>query len=158
MSYQVITVRSFLFELKMITVQSFFAFSENSSIMEGYYENKTGIMSACFSGDKSIFKNIEAVPNRRGVERRLHPRFYVNITTQLECGNILYKGTIVNISKKGCRVITDSPIHKATNQVALKFILPGESGTRNIKGMIKWTGRTENSFLIGIEFEKLQNF
>jgi hypothetical protein len=102
-------------------------------------------------------KNTETVPNRKGRERRLHPRFYVNVATLLDCGNILYKGIMVNISRKGCRVNTDSPIRTATNQVSLKYTLPGELDTRNVKGMIKWTRQTENSFLIGIEFQKLQN-
>ena len=115
-------------------------------------------MSAYLSDDPGVLKHREAVPNRRGAERRLHPRFYVNISAQLECGNISYKGTIVNISRKGCRVITDGPIRTATSQVTLKYAFPGEPGTRNVKGMIKWTGKTENSFLIGIEFERQQNF
>ena len=114
-------------------------------------------MGGYLSGDKGLLKIIEAVPDRKGIERRLHPRFYVNIPTHLECGNISYKGTIVNISKKGCRVITDSPIRSVTIQVILKYSFPGEPGTRNVKGMIRWMGKTENSFLIGIEFEKLQN-
>jgi len=114
-------------------------------------------MSEYFSGDKKILENIETVPNNRGKSRRLDPRFYVNIDTMLECGNVFYKGTIVNISKKGCCVITDTPIPKSTNQVSLKYIFPGELDTRNVRGKIKWTDQKENSFLIGIEFEKLQN-
>ena len=102
-------------------------------------------------------KNIETVPNRKGAERRLHQRFYVNVTTQLECGNIAYKGTIVNLSRKGCCVIINSPIRTVTNIIILKYSFPGEPGTRNVKGMIRWMGKTENSYLVGIEFEKLQN-
>jgi hypothetical protein len=62
------------------------------------------------------------------------------------------------MSKKGCRVITNSPIRSVTIQVTLKFSFPGETGARNVKGMIRWMGKTENSYLVGIEFEKLQNF
>jgi hypothetical protein len=114
-------------------------------------------MSEYFIINGRTLKNVEAVPSRRGAERRLHPRFYVNITAQLECGNISYKGIIVNISKKGCCVITDSPIRAVTIQAFLKYKFPGELETRNIKGTIKWMGKTENSYLVGIEFEILQN-
>jgi hypothetical protein len=115
-------------------------------------------MSEYFSGDKKILNNIESVPDRRGGSRRLHQRFHVNIDIILECGNIVYKGTLVDISKKGCRVLTDSAIRTASNQLILKYIFPGELDTRIVKGKIKWMEQKESSFLFGIEFEKLQNF
>jgi len=115
-------------------------------------------MSAYFSGDTKILDKINTVPDRRSGNRRLHQRFHVNLDAILECGDTLYKGTIINISKKGCRVITDHPIHAATNQVLLKYIAPGELDTRNVRGNIKWFNKKENGFLYGIEFEKLQNF
>jgi hypothetical protein len=115
-------------------------------------------MSEYFSGDKKILDNIGSVPDRRGGSRRLHQRFHVNIDTILECGNILYKGTIVDVSKKGCRVVSANPIRTATNQVTLKYIFPGELDTRIVRGKIKWIDQKENSVLIGIEFERLQNF
>ena len=114
-------------------------------------------MSEYFSSDKKILDNIDIVPDQRGGSRRLHQRFHVNIDTILECGNILYKSTILDISKKGCRLITDNAIRTASNQVTLKYIIPGELDTRNVRGKIKWMDQKENSFLIGIEFEKLQN-
>jgi len=114
-------------------------------------------MSEYFSGDKKILDKIETVPDSRGGSRRQHQRFHVNLDTILECGNKLYKGTIINISKKGCSVITDKPIHTANNQVILKYIAPGELDTRNVRGNIKWFNKKENGFLYSIEFEKLQN-
>jgi hypothetical protein len=115
-------------------------------------------MSEYFSGDKKIFNKIDAAPDRRGGSRRLHQRFHVNIDTILECGNIVCKVIIVDISKKGCRIITDSAIRTASNHLILKFIFPGELDTRIVKGRIKWMEQKENSFLFGIAFEKLQNF
>jgi len=115
-------------------------------------------MSEYFSGDKKILDNIDSVPDRRGGSRRLHQRYHVSIETILECGNILYEGTIVEISKKGCRVVSANPVRTATNLVTLKYIFPGELDTRIVRGKIKWTDQKENSVLIGIEFERLQNF
>jgi hypothetical protein len=115
-------------------------------------------MRECCSGDKKILHNTETVPDRRGGSRRLHQRFHVNIDTILECGNILYKGTILDISKKGCRVATDSAIRNASNQLSLKYIFPGELDTRIVRGKIMWMEQTGNSFILGIEFEKPQHF
>ncbi len=115
-------------------------------------------MSEYFSGDKKILNNIETVPDRRGGSRRLHQRFHVNIDTILECGNVLYKATILDISQKGCRVVTDNAIRNASKQVTLKYIVPGELDTRTVMGKLKWTEQKENGFVLGIEFEKLQNF
>jgi len=114
-------------------------------------------MSEYFSGDTRILKNIEKVPDRRGGSRRLYPRVYANIATIVECGNSVCRGTIVNIGKKGCRVITDKTIPKGTNLITLRYIFPGELDTRIVRGTIKWTEQKESSFHIGIEFEKLQN-
>jgi hypothetical protein len=88
----------------------------------------------------------------------LHQRCHVNIDTILECGNILYKGTILDISKKGCRVETDNTIRNASNQLTLKYIFPGELVTRIVGGKMKWMEQKENSFILGIEFEKPQHF
>jgi len=115
-------------------------------------------MSECFSRDNKILNNIDSVPDRREGSRLLHQRFHVNIDTILECGNILYKGTIVDVSKKGCRVVSANPIRTATNQVTLKYIFPGERDPRIVRGKIKWIDQKENSVLMGIEFERLQNF
>lgn len=115
------------------------------------------IMSEYFSGDTRILKSIETVPDSRGGSRRLHQRFHVNIDTIVECGNIVYRGTIVDIGKKGCRVITDKAIPKATNLITLRYIFTGELDTRIVRGTIKWAEQKENRFHIGIEFEKLQN-
>ncbi len=115
-------------------------------------------MSEYFSGDKKILEHIDTVPDRRGGSRRLHQRFHVNVDTVVECGNILYKGRILDISKKGCRVITDNAIRTASNQVTLKYIFPGERDTRIIRGKIKWVDQKESNFIFGIEFEKLQSF
>jgi hypothetical protein len=114
-------------------------------------------MSEYFSGSTRILKNIETVPDRRMGSRRLYQRFHIKIDTLVECGNILYKGTIIDISKKGCRIITDNAIGMAVNQVTIKYVFPGELDTRHVRGKIKWMNQKENSFLIGIEFEKLQN-
>ncbi len=115
-------------------------------------------MSEYFSGDKRIFDKINTVPDRRGGSRRLHQRFHVKIDTILEYGNIVCKGTIVDISKKGCRVLTDSAIRTASNQLILKYIFPGELDTRVVKGKIKCMEPKKNSFILGIEFEKTQHF
>ncbi|GEM_PF-2834068 len=115
-------------------------------------------MSEYFSGDKKILDKIETAPDRRGGSRRRHQRFHVNLDAMLECGNILYKGIIINISKKGCRIITDNQIFGITNPVLLKYIAPGELETRNVRGMVKWQSKMENRFLYSIEFEKMQTF
>jgi len=114
-------------------------------------------MSEYFSGDKKILNKIDRVPDQRGGSRRLHQRFHVSIDTILECSNTLYKGTIVNISKKGCHVITDKPIHSTTNHVILKYVSPEELDTRYVRGAIKWCAKKENRFHMSVEFEKLQN-
>jgi len=116
------------------------------------------MMREHFSGDKKIVDHIDTVPDQRGGSGRLHQGFHVSIDTILECGNILYKGTILDISKKGCHFITDNAIRTASNQVTLKYIFSGELDTRIVRGKIIWMEQKENSFLIGIEFEKLQNF
>ena len=92
------------------------------------------MMREYFSGDKKIVDNIDTVPDRRGGSRRLHQGFHVSIDTVLECGNILYKGTIVDVSKKGCRVFAANPIRTASNQVTLKYIFPGRAGYQNRQG------------------------
>ncbi len=114
-------------------------------------------MSEYFSGDKKILDKIDKAPDNRGGSRRQHQRFHVNLDTVLECGNKLYKGSIINISKKGCRIITDNPIATATKHVILKYIAPGELDTRNVRGHVRWSNKKENRFLYSIEFEKLQN-
>ena len=111
-----------------------------------------------FKNDKKILDNREAMPNKRGGSRRLHQRFHVNVDAMLECGNILYKGAIVDISKRGCRVVTNSAIRTAATHVTLKYIFPGERDSRNVRGKIKWMEQEEKKCLIGIEFEKLQHF
>jgi hypothetical protein len=115
-------------------------------------------MSDYRGGEKKTVDDIDTVLDLRGGSRRLHQRLHVNIDTILECGNILYKGTVVDVSKKGCSVISDTPIRTASNQVTLTYIFPGELDTRIVRGKIKWMGQKENSFILGIEFEKLQNF
>jgi hypothetical protein len=114
-------------------------------------------MSEYFSGDTKILDKIDTVPNRRGGNRRLHQRFHVNLETILECGNKLYKGIIINISKKGCRVITNDPLDAATKQVILKYIPQGELDTRHVRGRVKWHSKMENRFLYSIELEKPQH-
>jgi hypothetical protein len=114
-------------------------------------------MSEYFSGDKKILDNIGTVPDRRGGSRRRHQRFHVTIDTILECGNILYTGAILDISRKGCRVRTANAIRTATNQVTLKFIFPGELDTRYARGRITWIRKHEAGFMLAIEFEKPQN-
>lgn len=114
-------------------------------------------MSEYFSGDKKILDNIETAPDRKGGSRRLHQRFHVNLDAILECGNKLSKGTIINISKKGCRVITDNPLHTETRHVILKYIAPGELDTSNVRGLVKCYSKKENRFIYSFEFEKPQN-
>jgi len=116
------------------------------------------ILSEYFSGDTRILKNIETVPDTRGSSQRRYPRFNANIDTIVECGNSVCRGTIVNVGKKGCRVITDKTIPKGTNLITLRYIFPGELDTRIVRGTIKWTEQKENSFHFGIEFDRLQNF
>lgn len=87
----------------------------------------------------------------------MHERFHVNIDATLECGNKVYKVIMINISKKGCRVITDNPIHNATGQVILTYTAPGELDSSNVRGKIKWSNKQENRFIYSIEFAKLQN-
>ena len=115
-------------------------------------------MSEYVSGDTKTVDPSDIVPDRRGESRRLHQRFHVHIDTILECGNILYKGAILDISKKGCRVRTDNAIRNASNPLTITYVLPGEPDTRIVRGNITWMEQKENSFILGIEFEKLQRF
>lgn len=114
-------------------------------------------MSEYFSGDTKILDKIETVPDRRGGCRRRHKRFHVNLDTILECGNTLYKGTIMNISKKGCRVITDCQLPTAPKHIILRYTAPGELDTSTVRGHVRWCHKKENGFLYIIEFAKLQN-
>lgn len=113
-------------------------------------------MSEYFSGSTRILKGIDTVPDRRGGSRRLYQRYQVTIDTTVECGNKLYNGTMIEISKSGCRVIIDNINRPETSHVTLKFLYPGELDTRTVKGKIKWKKQKENSLIFGIEFEKLQ--
>ena len=54
-------------------------------------------------------------------------------------------------------VITDHPIHAATNHVVLKYTAPGELDTSHVRGFVKWHSKKENRFIYNIEFEKLQH-
>jgi hypothetical protein len=115
-------------------------------------------MSEYVGGDIKPEDPLDIVPDRRVGSRRLHQRFHVHIDTILECGNILYKGTILDISRKGCRIITGNALRTAANHVTLQYIFPGEADTRNARGRITWVKQHETGFILGIEFEKLQNF
>ena len=112
-------------------------------------------MGEFFSGNKKIWDGMDMVPDRRRETRRQHPRFHVNLEAELQCGEASYQCTMVDISQKGCRVITEKPIHNTTRNTIIKFIPPKQLDTMFVKGIIRLKNQTEEGFSIGISFEKI---
>ncbi len=116
-------------------------------------------MSKSLRSKKKVWVKMDLVPDRRERPRRQHQRYRVNYDSELQSDNICYQCTMVDISKKGCRVITDQPIQNVTDEVIVKFIVPRQLDPIYAKGKIKWKGSAEKEFPVGIEFEKpLSNF
>ena len=116
-------------------------------------------MSEYFSGEKKIWNGTELVPDRRQGTRRRYTRFQVNLDGLLECENVFYKCTIVDLSIKGCRVMTGDAIHLESKHIILKFTMQGELDTTIVKGRVKWAIQEKGKYFLGINFDKeLPNF
>ena len=111
-------------------------------------------MGEFFSGKKKIWDGMDMVPDRRRQTRRQHPRFHVNFEAELQCANVSYQCTMVDISQMGCRVITEKPIQNASRDVIVKFIAPKQLDHIYVKGKIRLKNQTEQGFSLGISFEK----
>ena len=112
-------------------------------------------MGEFFSGKKKVWDGMDMVPDRRSQNRRQHPRFQVNLETELQIADVSYQCTMVDISQKGCRVITEKPIQTAARDVIVKFIAPRQLDPMFVKGKIRLKNQTDKGFSLGIAFEKM---
>ncbi len=116
-------------------------------------------MGEMFSGTKKVLNGLDMVPDRRRQNQRQHPRFQVNFDTELQFENVSYQCTMVDISQKGCRIMSEKPIPNITEEVIVKFIVPKQLDSVFAKGKIKWKNQIEEGFFILIEFGRpIPNF
>jgi len=116
-------------------------------------------MGEFFSGTKKVWNGMDMVPDRRKQTRRQHPRFQVNLDTVVQIDNVSYQCTMLDISKTGCRVMSEKPIQNVSREVIVKFMAPKQLDYTFATGKIKWIHLAEKSCLIGIAFGKsIPNF
>lgn len=111
-------------------------------------------MGDFFSGTKKVWNGMDMVPDRRKQTRRQHPRFQVNFDTVLQIDNVIYQCTMLDISQKGCRVMSEEPIQNVTKEVIDKFMVPERLDPVYAAGKIKWINLAGKGFFIGIAFRK----
>jgi len=109
-------------------------------------------MGELFSGTKKVWSGMNMVSDRRKQTRRRHPRFQENLDTVVQINNISYQYTTLDISKTGCRVMSEKPIKNAGREVIVKLIIPKQLDPTFATGKIKWINHAEKGCFIGIEF------
>jgi len=112
-------------------------------------------MSEILSGSKKVWNGLDMIPDRRKHTRRRYPRLQVKFDTVLQFEKTFCQCTMVDISQKGCQLIIEKQIQGMTEHVIIKFMVPGQLDPIFTRGRIRWKGKTEKGYLIGIEFEKL---
>ena len=90
--------------------------------------------------------------------RRKYPRFETQLKAKFISAESYWGGedcTIIDFSRKGmkAKVYTSEEINVCTN-VLLEVFIPRELDPIHVKGTIKWSKKTENGFISGIELSK----